>query len=194
MAHKIFLMILTILRLRGQDDLEIVKREEWGARPPNATTNLTGPQPLVVIHHTNWDSCWTQEQCKAEVRKVQDFHMDVRKWWDIGYNFLVGEDGRAYEGRGWTTQGAHAKGYNGRSIGICVMGTFMDAAPNIAALRTLQKIITYGVTQGFIDFNYTLYGHRQTGLTDCPGDAFYDLIRNDSHWKQNPNFDAENAY
>uniref|UniRef100_A0A8C4QIX1 Peptidoglycan-recognition protein n=1 Tax=Eptatretus burgeri TaxID=7764 RepID=A0A8C4QIX1_EPTBU len=178
----------------AQDDFEVVNREEWGARSPNETTTLTPPQPLVIIHHTNWNSCWTLEQCKSEVRKVQDFHMDVRNWWDIGYNFLVGEDGRAYEGRGWTTEGAHAEGYNNCSIGISVMGTFEDAAPNITALHTLQKIITFGVTEGFIDLNYTLYGHRQTGPTDCPGQTFYNILQNGSHWKENPNHNATNVY
>ena len=48
------------------------------------------------------------EECSAEVRKIQDFHMGPgRNWWDIGYNFLIGEDGRIYEGRGFDAQGAH---------------------------------------------------------------------------------------
>jgi N-acetylmuramoyl-L-alanine amidase len=38
-------------------------------------------------------------------------------WDDIGYNFLVGEDGNIYEGRGWTQTGAHCIGYNSKSIG-----------------------------------------------------------------------------
>ena len=33
-------------------------------------------------------------------------------WPDIGYNYLVGEDGQAYEGRGWNKEGAHTYGYN----------------------------------------------------------------------------------
>ena len=31
--------------------------------------------------------------------------MDGNGWWDIGYNFLIGEDGRIYEGRGFHIQG-----------------------------------------------------------------------------------------
>jgi len=50
--------------------------------------------------------------------------MDDRGWWDIGYNFLIGEDGNAYEGRGWDYVGAHAPGYNTQSIGICILGHF----------------------------------------------------------------------
>ena len=43
--------------------------------------------------------------------------MDERHWSDIGYNFLVGEDGRVYEGRGWDNEGAQAKGFNAQSVG-----------------------------------------------------------------------------
>jgi hypothetical protein len=38
-------------------------------------------------------------------------------WADIGYNFLVGEDGNIYTGRDWTNVGAHTVGYNSKSIG-----------------------------------------------------------------------------
>jgi N-acetylmuramoyl-L-alanine amidase len=50
--------------------------------------------------------------------------MDTNGWLDIGYNFVVGEDGNVYEGRGWTRVGAHAVNWNSRSIGIAVIGDF----------------------------------------------------------------------
>jgi N-acetylmuramoyl-L-alanine amidase len=37
--------------------------------------------------------------------------------WDIGYNFLIGEDGNVYEGRGWDEVGDHTFGYNFASLG-----------------------------------------------------------------------------
>jgi len=50
--------------------------------------------------------------------------MDQKEWADIGYNFLVGEDGNVYEGRGWDKQGAHSKLFNSKSIGICIIGDY----------------------------------------------------------------------
>lgn len=50
--------------------------------------------------------------------------MDHKQWEDIGYNFLVGEDGNVYEGRGWGVKGAHSIPYNGKSMGICMIGNF----------------------------------------------------------------------
>jgi N-acetylmuramoyl-L-alanine amidase len=43
---------------------------------------------------------------------------------DISFNFVVGEDGNIYEGRGWGVVGELAPNYSGRSIGICVIGDF----------------------------------------------------------------------
>lgn len=44
--------------------------------------------------------------------------MDSNGWDDIGYSFIVGEDGNVYEGRGWRRVGAHAPNYNSNSIGF----------------------------------------------------------------------------
>jgi N-acetylmuramoyl-L-alanine amidase len=86
---------------------------------------MNTPVPFTVIHHGGIkDYCSSQEECAAIVRSYQDYHMDSKGWNDIGYNFLVGEDGNVYEGRGWETVGAHAPTYNTKSIGICIIGDF----------------------------------------------------------------------
>lgn len=52
--------------------------------------------------------------------------MDTKGWDDIGYNFIIGEDGNIYEGRGWGKKGAHSKPFNSKSIGICIIGNYMS--------------------------------------------------------------------
>jgi hypothetical protein len=44
----------------------------------------------------------------------------------ISFRFLIGGDGKIYEGRGWDMSGAHAPNYNSRSVGICLIGDFMS--------------------------------------------------------------------
>ena len=66
-------------------------------------------------------------------------------WADIGYNFLVGEDGNAYEGRGWDAQGAHAGKWNAVSLGIAFIGNYTAKVPNAAAQNTARKLIACGV-------------------------------------------------
>lgn len=41
---------------------------------------------------------------------------------NLFYSFAVGGDGKVYEGRGFNVVGAHAPGYNDKSIGICLIG------------------------------------------------------------------------
>ena len=68
-------------------------------------------------------------------------------WNDIGYNFLVGGDGQAYEGRGWETLGAHASNWNSESIGICAIGTFTSSAPSAAIQSRTQALMRCGVSR-----------------------------------------------
>lgn len=96
--------------------------------------------------------------------------MDVGGMSDIQYNFGVGEDGRIYEGRGWTRVGSHTAGYNSLAVGICFIGDFMSRAPNAIAQQAAQDLIAYGVRLGWIATAYTLGGHRNAvGTTTCPG-------------------------
>ncbi|KAK7505805.1 hypothetical protein BaRGS_00003076 [Batillaria attramentaria] len=107
---------------------------------------------------------------------------DGHGWTDIGYNFVVGEDGNAYMARGWTEIGAHTQGYNSVGIAICVIGNFNDRVPNDAALNKIKQLIQCGLDNGYISASYTLKGHRDVGNTDCPGQKLYDLIHSWPHY------------
>ncbi|XP_078518042.1 peptidoglycan recognition protein 1-like [Lissotriton helveticus] len=155
----------------------IISRSGWGARKVNCLTAMKTPVPYVVIHHTAGAACNSKAKCVAEVKAVQNLHINNNKWCDIGYSFLVGEDGNVYEGRGWNKVGAHAPSMNSRSIGISVMGNFMNRNPNQAALKAVQELIKCGISKGFIRKNYIVKGHRNVFATSCPGNSFYSLIQ-----------------
>jgi len=72
-------------------------------------------------------------------------YLPITGWDDIGYSFLVGEDGRVYEGRGWSTLPAHSPPYNDISHGICNLGNFIKVAPLSDALKTVQALLQCGV-------------------------------------------------
>lgn len=168
--------------------LNIISRADWGAKRPTSPTRqlAINPPPYVVIHHSGSDGCTTQAICQARVRSFQNYHMNQKKWNDIGYNFLVGEDGNVYEGRGWGQHGAHSVSYNSKSIGICLIGNFVHHDPNSAAIAATQRLLTHGVANGKIQSNYTLLGHRQTADTICPGDSLYRLLQHWPNWSLNP--------
>ena len=116
----------------------------------------------------------------------------------MGYNFLVGEDGRVYEGRGWNYRGAHARQHNAYSFGACIMGNFMEQLPETLALDAMNNLIACGVEwvrlkrrsvacvkhvltpvhfQGYITTGHEVFGHRDGVCTDCPGDQLYQEIQ-----------------
>lgn len=166
----------------------IISRREWGARHSKEPLDSLAENPplYVIIHHSTGASCYDERTCKSRVKSFQNYHMDNNHWDDIGYNFLVGEDGNVYEGRGWGKCGAHAPRYNSKSIGICVIGTFVSTLPNDAALDAIKDLIVWGAANGYITNNYKLLGHRQVRATQCPGDALYNEIKTWNHWSSIP--------
>merc|ERR1712150_52546 len=72
---------------------------------------------------------------------------DGNGWSDIGYNFLVGEDGRAYEGRGWNRVGGHTYGYNSNSVAVSVIGD-LPVEILTQSLKTLSGIYSLAEFRG----------------------------------------------
>lgn len=165
---------------------KIVTRAEWGAKPATTSALTTFPPSHVIIHHAASAACTTQSACSAQVRAFQDQHINSNGWADIGYNFLIGEDGNVYEGRGWGKTGAHAPNFNSKSIGICFIGTFTSKLPTAAALKLAHDLIDCGTASGQISGTYKLAGHRQVTSTECPGNTLYADVQKWSHWTSAP--------
>uniref|UniRef100_A0A3B5KTQ7 Peptidoglycan-recognition protein n=1 Tax=Xiphophorus couchianus TaxID=32473 RepID=A0A3B5KTQ7_9TELE len=153
--------------------VNIVSRQQWGAAAPKQKESLEGPAQRVVIHHTALQSCKGLAECTDELLAIQKLHMKERHFDDIGYNFLVGGDGSLFEGRGWGVMGAHTKGHNGDSLGIAFMGNFNNDTPSKEAILSVKQLLMSGVLQGFIRPEFALYGHRDLGATQCPGENLY---------------------
>ncbi|XP_063791826.1 peptidoglycan-recognition protein SC2-like [Pseudophryne corroboree] len=162
----------------------IVSRSAWGSRWTNCKDSLKPQRPLAIIHHTEGASCSSRASCISQVKNIQNFHINDRRWCDIGYNFLIGGDGSVYEGRGWTKLGAHAKGSNSISIGIAFIGSFQNKLPPQAAINAAKSLIQCGVSKNYIRKNYTLKGHRNVFPTDCPGNTLYNNIRTWGRFKE----------
>ncbi|XP_068623386.1 peptidoglycan-recognition protein LB-like isoform X2 [Battus philenor] len=164
-------------------DFPFVPRSKWGARKPKQRLPLQAPVPYVVIHHSYIPpACYESAQCKNAMRSMQDFHMDGRGWWDIGYHFAVGSDGVAYEGRGWNILGAHALHFNTVSIGICLIGDWSNSLPPPQQIKTAKSLIAAGVELGYIKPEYKLVGHRQVRNTECPGNTLYQNVKAWDHY------------
>lgn len=151
----------------------VVTRGQWGARARNCGPSHT-PQRLT-IHHTVTPNNDTSSM-PARVRQIQNFHINNRGWCDIGYHFLIGQDGQVYQGRVENIIGAHASGANSNNVGISFIGTYDAAAPSDAMMEAAARIIaSMGLTYGIDLDRENVKGHRQVGSTQtsCPGNALY---------------------
>ena len=89
----------------------------------------------------------------------------------IGYHFYITRDGTVHAGRPLYQEGAHATGFNRRSIGICYEGG-LDASGKPADTRTpAQKVTLLKLLQRLkTDYPHaSIKGHRELGVPkDCP--------------------------
>ena len=154
-------------------------RAEWGARKSNCSGwNTT--KYRMAIHHT-FTPPKSSGSFSARIRGIQAYHMDTRGWCDIGYHFLVTDDGQVYEGRPLHFNGAHVGGHNSGNIGISFVGCYETGAcdsmgtmyPSNASLRSTGELM-HSMAEDFeirIDTS-TVKGHGQHSgaYTACPGD------------------------
>lgn len=159
---------------------------QWYASSSKPIELINKPVPFYVIHHTVSPHCTTKSECSKQMRNIQNWHMDGNGWSNIGYSFLIGEDGRIYEGRGWETVGAHSYGYNRRSVGIAFIGTFTNGLPKSLALIAAKELISCGVRLGYVTNDYSIVGHRQTSATLCPGNDLFNEISTWTQFNLNP--------
>ena len=53
---------------------------------------------------------------------IRRWHMNDNGWSDIGYHWIIERDGSVQQGRDAQVQGAHVRGHNHESVGICMVG------------------------------------------------------------------------
>ncbi|GFT86099.1 peptidoglycan-recognition protein SC2 [Nephila pilipes] len=167
----------------GCTNIEIVSRAAWGARDSLSNETMVTPVPHLFIHHTAMSECNDFESCCRMMRTIQNLHMDGNGWDDIGYNFLIGGDGRVYMGRGWNRVGAHTYGFNRIAVAFSLMGDFSHKLPSELMLNTTKSLIKCAEDENHVLGNYKLHGHRNAGCTECPGSALYNLIKAWPHFE-----------
>ena len=63
----------------------------------------------------------TREGQEIDAATIDGWHK-ARGWKGIGYHFVVGLEGQIEYGRPASQVGAHCKGHNSKSIGVCYIG------------------------------------------------------------------------
>lgn len=128
----------------------------------------------IIIHCSATRPGWMENNPTAmKVDEIRRWHVEERGWSDIGYHFLIDTDGTVAPGRPLERSGAHTKGHNNDSIGICLIGGHGASATDrfrdhfsMAQNKALRDLIDelraeYG--------DLRVQGHNEFAAKGCPG-------------------------
>ena len=164
-------------------------RPVGAAIPPETSSiihqgNARYPVTEIALHCSATVPDWMDgdglHRQKAEIRR---WHMEDRKWRDIGYHWLVGRSGDLLAGRAETEIGAGIEGHNRGVIHICLIGghgsTETDrfsrhfTGRQETALRNLIQGISMRTRISRIS------GHNEYAAKACPGFSVAAFLRGD---------------
>jgi len=118
----------------------------------------------IIIHCSA-----TPEGRDVKMETIRDWHLK-RGWSDIGYHYVIELDGKIVPARPLERVGAHCKGENTGSIGICYIGGVdQDMNPKDTrtdAQRSALHSLLYDLTDNFA--KATIHGHNEFSSKACP--------------------------
>lgn len=119
---------------------------------------------MLIIHTTA-----TKPSMDIGVAEIDDWHRQ-RGWSEIGYHAVIRRNGVIEQGRDISKIGAHAKGYNRKSIGVALVGgldSYGNPENNFtnAQWQSLKQYV-----QEFMQANPKgkVIGHNQVSSKACP--------------------------
>ena len=144
---------------------------------------INKPEFLIVHHAGGTDadpladsSNFTFEQCNELHRK--NFNYISSLGYYIGYHYYIDKYGNVKQGRIDSEDGAHAIGYNSKSIGICLAGNFDLTLSTIAQINALQALLRTKASQYNINPS-NVVPHRAVAQKTCYGTKL------DESWARN---------
>lgn len=161
---------------------EIITRSAWNADSDVGLMNQHFPDRIILSHQGKFPN---SSDTAEEIRTIQKDHIHApyRGWSDIAWHFIIGRDGKAYEGRDldYATDSNYISNTNGM-ISVGILGDY-----NKQTLTPVQKAILINLLAYLCD-EYTISPNQIYPLsevddkeaTDSPGrNIDIDEIRRD---------------
>lgn len=131
----------------------------------------------------NIDTIWvhcsaTKASADIGADTIRDWHLQ-RGWSDIGYHFVIRRSGQIEEGRLEDRPGAHVRGYNRNSLGICMVGGLDKNGKADANFTFAQYQSLVGLIQELREqhgMNVRVRGHRDVAAKSCPCFSIQNLL------------------
>ena len=112
----------------------------------------------------------TKPSMDIGLREIKRWHVDDNGWRDVGYHYIIRRNGEVELGRSNRDTGAHAAGYNHKSISLCMVGGMAEdnsaennfTAQQWTALLDLLKQIKVDYPEA------NVIGHNEISEKECP--------------------------
>ena len=103
----------------------------------------------------------------ADIRR---WHKEERGFADIGYHYVVRLDGWVECGRRLSVAGAHCRGHNSRSVGVCYVGGIGSDGRPADTRTTAQRQALLGLLTALRRRfpSASIHGHRDFAAKACP--------------------------
>lgn len=113
----------------------------------------------IIIHCSDSDAA-----SHDDISVIRKWHVEERGWSDVGYHFFITNNGTIENGRHPEKIGAHCKGMNSNSIGVCLHGKTKFTKNQFKALSSLIKslCVEYGIKEDAV------FGHYDFSNKTCP--------------------------
>ena len=136
----------------------------------------------IILHHSA-----TADGTIKNFDGIRNHHINVNKWADIGYHYVVESINGTYvtiKGRNENIAGVHCPTQNNQSLGICLVGDFRKGNPPKEQLEEVARLIKDIYAR---HGELPLYKHSDFVATQCPVfdlKLITDLLVEDSEeWK-----------
>lgn len=127
----------------------------------------------IIIHCSATRPSWMRgKPFKEQVREIKRWHTEERGWSDIGYHYLISREGTVRKGRPIDRTGAHTRGHNKGSVGICLIGghggaktdKFLDHFTNAQWNKLHALLNDLEAKHGKL----AIHGHNEFAAKGCP--------------------------
>ncbi len=122
-----------------------------------------------IVHHS-----LTSDSQTVSWGAIRRYHKETNGWIEIGYHYgieLVGDSYEVLVGRPENIAGAHCKGLNALSIGICFIGNFDLAAPSDEMMIRATEVF-YPILRRLVITPEDIHPHSAYAPKSCPGTMF----------------------
>ena len=112
----------------------------------------------------------TKPSMDIGLREIKRWHVDDNGWRDVGYHYIIRRHGEVELGRSNRDTGAHAAGYNHKSISLCMVGGMAEdnSAENNFTAQQWTALLDL-VKQIKVDYpEANVIGHNEISEKECP--------------------------